>query len=182
MSILSATVGQIKKLCEQKPKRRKFDDVIDEALALFKKHRRLTFHEYADLIGLDHSAAHTRFKKMHAEGVIHIADYIRQRSGPATPVFAAGAGVDAERPAAFTNAEKRDRYIERLKGDEAGWKKYLAAKRKWHKKKCATDPNYAEKARAWSANYMRRKHGHKPRMPNVKAIDPLLAAIMGVKK
>lgn len=183
-SITSQIVGQITNLSAAKPARCKFDDMADEALRLLNKHGPMNYRQYSERVGITPEAAHNRFKRLHSAELIHIVKFVRRTSGPSTPIFAAGKGKDAERPAAFTNAEKVSRYMDRLKteNDGKGWKKYKAKKAKAHKLRLQTDRAYADRCRAYSANHKRRKNGHTPRIPNIAAVDPLLAAIMGIKK
>lgn len=158
------------------------DSIKQSALKILTDRGPMNYKAYAIAADIAPRNAWSRFDLLHRSGDIHVVAWSRQeRSGPPLPIYAAGPGNDADRPIPLTDKEKAQRHIDNLKTRDGGkgWKKHLKKKRKYHQHKISTDPIYHEKAKAWSRDHMRRKHGFKPRMPNVRKLDPLLAAIMG---
>ena len=67
-------------------------------------------------IGRDPSRVSCLMYKMHQKGLVHISRWNKRKCGPITACYKLGAGVDAEKPAPFTNAEKSARYRATEKG------------------------------------------------------------------
>lgn len=157
--------------------------IEEHILMSFSEFSPMSYVDYAEIAGIVKTAAHGRIGKAWDSGLLYIADWHRGRSGRPMPLYAIGRISDAPRPDAYTVAEKVARYqaSERGKVVMRKWKKRRS---RLDKKRRETDPVFAERTRHYSRELARRKHGHKPRraMVNVAAFDPVLAAMMGVKK
>lgn len=103
--------------------------------------------------------------RLRSSGAIHIDAWKLGHRGPYAPYYIAGSGVDAIKPAAQTNAEKSRRYRESKRG-----KKIIRAYE-------ATDDRREYKVMDDRARRARRKY----QAGGIAAIDPLLAAMMGIR-
>lgn len=153
---------------------------VIEALSAYEP---MSHAEYAESAGIARVTAFDRIKKLKKRGLIHIKDWRRGLSGPPVPLYALGNLPDADPPAAYTSREKCRRWEEKLKKKDGGsaWRQFMARKNDSRKRLFKIDRSSADKSRASSSAWARRKHGYTPRMPNVKKLDPLLAAIMQIK-
>ena len=118
----------------------------------------------AKAIGRDRESTNRIIKKMHEEGLVHISRWRRGKVGPISACYKFGAGEDAKRLAAITDAEKCARY----RNSEHG-----KARIKAHKK---TDRFRERKEALSKAEYSRKKFER----IGVHGIDPLMAAIYGI--
>lgn len=123
----------------------------------------------ADAIGISRQSTQTLISQLKEEGVkIRIAGWRGRTKGPRVAVYTIGEGQDAERPDAMTNAEKVAKYRATPKGKAT----YRRCAKRW--RKSAAGKEYARKG--WQARSARAKFEKR----GVAAIDPLLAAIMGM--
>lgn len=103
-------------------------------------------------------------KKMHKEGLVHIAYWRRGKVGPIIACYKLGAGIDAKKLPAITDAQKCARYRSSEHG-KATIKAHQSTER------------FKERKEALSkAAYSRKKFER----IGVRGIDPLLAAIYGI--
>lgn len=120
------------------------------------KSRPMSSNDIAELTGRNRNAVRIVLVAMHKDGEIHIAGWNRSSRGNPISLFGLGQGKDAEKPEPFTCAELSQRY----RDTEKGKKVCLKSSRKWY----------------WLNQSKLRK---KFETGGLKAIDPLLAAIMG---
>lgn len=118
--------------------------------------RPMSSNDIAELTGRNRNAVRIVLVTMHKAGEIYIACWNRSPRGPAIALFSNGKGKDVEKPAPFTYAELSQRY----RDTENGKKVCIKSSRKWY----------------WLNQSKLRK---KFETGGLKAIDPLLAAIMG---
>lgn len=157
--------------------------VEEEILTVLSDWSPLSAKAYAELAGIKYNAAFDRLTRMHDAGLIHIDHFERRKSGKHRPHYAIGKHPDAPPLATYTEEEKRRRYRESDKG-KATYAKAARKRNKRAKTGRKTDLAWAERQRAYNREYMRKRHGHKPRraLVAVEKFDPLLAAMMGLTK
>jgi hypothetical protein len=124
--------------------------------------------QIAERMGRNSNAVRLLVKNLHQESRVHIAGWERTR-GSFTALWKWGPGIDAEPLKKITNAEACRAY----KATKNGKRVHNKSCRRWYR-----ENDGAAYKRAWNSNQKALKaysqHG-------VKAIDPLLAAIMGAK-
>ena len=118
--------------------------------------RPMSSNDIAELTGRNRNAVRIVLVAMHKDGEIHIAGWNRSSRGHPIALFGLGQGKDVGKPAPFTSAELSQRY----RDTERGKKVCIKSSRKWY----------------WLNQSKLRK---KFETGGLKAIDPLLAAIMG---
>ena len=129
--------------------------------------RPMSSNDIAELTGRNRNAVRIVLVAMHKAGEIHISGWNRSPRGPAIALFSLGKGTDAEKPEALDNSEICKRY----RNTEKGKKVHLKSSRKWYRLN-----NGAAMRNIQRKNEKLRK---KFETGGLKAIDPLLAAIMG---
>ena len=138
------------------PTRQVLQEVMGERLLRIKT--------IAKLAGRDVKTVSNLIKKMHQEGLVHIARWRRGKVGPISACYRFGPGEDVKRIPAITDAQKCAKYRNSERGK---------ARSKFHK---GTD-RYKERKEAMSkAEYARKKIIR----IGVAGIDPLMAAIYGI--
>jgi hypothetical protein len=127
----------------------------------------MSSNDIAELTGRNRNAVRIVLVAMHKAKEIHIAGWNRSPRGPAIALFALGQGADAEKPEAFNNAEICKRY----RSTEKGMAVHLKSSRKWYRLNNGAAMRKIERDRAKVRKLFETG--------GLKAIDPLLAAIMG---
>ena len=127
----------------------------------------MSSNDIAELTGRNRNAVRIVLVDMYEDGELHIADWKRSPRGHAIARFALGKGIDAEKPAPFTFAELSQRY----RNTEHGKKVCLKSSRRWYRKNNGAGLKRIEKD---NKRFMKLLE-----TGGLKAIDPLLAAIMG---
>ena len=123
--------------------------------------------DVAEATGRNRGAVRKLLTQMHDDQEIHVAAWRRASRGPYIALFTLGPGLDAPPPEKLTNAEVCKRY----RTSPHGRKVHLKASRRWYRQNNgAAMRNIGRK----SAKALKRFEAE-----GVKAIDPLLAAIMG---
>jgi hypothetical protein len=129
--------------------------------------RPMSSNDIAELTGRNRNAVRIVLVAMHKAGEIHIAGWNRSPRGPAIALFAPGKGTDAEKPEPLNNSEICKRY----RSTEKGRAIHLKSSRKWYRLN-----NGAAMRNIQRKNEKLRRAFE---TGGLKAIDPLLAAIMG---
>ena len=107
--------------------------------------------------------------RLHAAGEVHIESWARKTSGPYIAHYRWGSGEDAERPAPLSNSEKHRNYRRTAKGRNTC--------RRCNKRFRKSEKGQEYQRRYFKGLYARQKY----QAGGVAAIDPLLAAMMGLK-
>lgn len=107
--------------------------------------------------------------RLHKAGEVHIESWARGNSGPYVAHYRWGSGEDAERPAPLSNSAKHRNYRKTDKGRKTCRK----CNARWRK----TEKGQEYQSRYFKGLYARQKY----QTGGVAAIDPLLAAMMGIK-
>ena len=115
------------------------------------------------------NAVRKLLKQLHENGDVHIASWGRAIRGPFIAQYTWGKGIDAPKIEKLTNREICSRY----RNTEKGKKVHTKGSRAWRRKNNATGLKSIQRNQA--------KALKKYQSGGVAAIDPLLAAIMGMK-
>lgn len=108
---------------------------------------------------------------------VRIAGWRRGRSGPIEALWLWGAGEDVPYPGPMSSAEKS----KRDRSTEHGHQTNLNASRNWRKSEAGKSYEAINNERRKQRYYMRKQIAVRA-YHEIKARDPLLAAIMGIKK
>jgi len=127
----------------------------------------MSSNDIAELTGRNRNAVRIVLGDMYEDGELHIAGWNRSPRGPAIALFANGKGIDADQPEPLNNSEVCKRYRNTEKGKQI----HLRSSRKWYRLNNGA-----------AMRNIQRKNEKIRRLfetGGLKAIDPLLAAIMG---
>lgn len=129
--------------------------------------RPMSSNDIAELTGRNRNAVRVVLNEMHKAKEIHIAEYKRSKRGQAIALFSNGKGNDVDRPESLSNAELSKRY----RSTEKGRKIAIKASRRWYRLNNGAAMRKIERDREKLRKLFETG--------GLKAIDPLLAAIMG---
>lgn len=147
---------------------RDYSSALRDLLPTLISETPMSRQEIAQAAGRDHETVSRLFTKIRSQ--IHIAGWRRANSGPIESLWLLGPGEDMPKPTPFTSAEKSARWRTTPHGKVMARK---AAKR-WRNSGSGRD---------WIRSYGAGKYARKKyETGGIAAIDPLLAAIMGVTR
>jgi hypothetical protein len=132
--------------------------------------RAKTTTQIAKIAGRERQTTEKVVKRLHQNGEIHIRRWSRGNNGPYVPHFFWGKGKDAPKPIPLTNSEKTKRYRMTEKGRAVA----RACRARWIK---------SERGEEYRSNYSKARWAReKLAKGGIAAIDPILAAILGVSR
>jgi len=138
-------------------------------LATMQENRRpMTVNEIAEICELTPQTVGRCIHRIAKQTPVRIADWVVAR-GPHTPRYELGSEPDAENPPQMTIAER----VRNYRNTERGAKVAARCRRRW--RKTAAGREYAKRL------YENRVLKEKFETNGLAAIDPLMAAIMGIK-
>lgn len=164
---------------KRRPPRPQYGYVEEHVLKTMSEVGPLSAWLYAELFNLQRATANDRLRKVWDSKAAHIVYYERPLSGRQVPFYDIGYCEDEGKLPPLSDVERAMRYQESEKGLQTV-RKEQRKRREKHKQRMKVDWEYAEQIRKRDREAFRKKTGAKPRVK--KVVDPLLNALMGVKK
>lgn len=143
-------------------------------LAALEKGSPMSYKDYEARAGVSHTTAARHLEEAHRNRVLHIARWER-RVGPPTAYYALGDLPDAERLKTITPTEHARNYRAKVYADPKRHAALLKTRRAYARRV----KNMLQRQRDWAAKKRAREVEG---LPNPKDHDPILAALMGVKR